>query len=99
MTREEEKEQRAEGIVKEAEADCGCRIPSPFDEVAAFAVMKALDLADAEAAAMRERAAEAVEALRREIPYERNQHPCSTTKRRAAAAIRALPTTGEVGRG
>jgi Lar family restriction alleviation protein len=37
-----------------------------------------------------EDAAKAVEALRREVPYEYNKHPCSTTMRRAAAAIRLL---------
>lgn len=37
-----------------------------------------------------EDAAKAVEALRREVPYEYNRHPCSETKRRAIAAIRLL---------
>jgi hypothetical protein len=37
-----------------------------------------------------EDAAKAVEALRREVPYEYNRHPCSETKRRAVAAIRLL---------
>jgi hypothetical protein len=37
-----------------------------------------------------EEAAQAVEGLRREVPYEYNRHPCSTTMKRAAAAIRAL---------
>jgi len=42
-------------------------------------------------AAMREDAAKAVEGLRRETPYDYNQPPCTTTMKRGAAAIRALP--------
>lgn len=37
-----------------------------------------------------EEAAKAVEGLQRQVPYEYNRHPCSTTMKRAAAAIRAL---------
>jgi len=42
-----------------------------------------------------EDAAKAVEALRREVPYEYNRHPCSETKRRAIAAIRLLSQGGK----
>ena len=42
-----------------------------------------------------EDAAKAVEALRREVPYEYNKHPCSETKRRAIAAIRLLSQGGK----
>lgn len=37
-----------------------------------------------------EAAAKAVESLRREVPYDFNRHPCTTTMSRAAAAIRGL---------
>jgi hypothetical protein len=35
-------------------------------------------------------AAKAVEGMRREIPYDHNRHPCSTTKTRAAKIVRSF---------
>lgn len=37
---------------------------------------------------------QAVSALRREVPYDHNRHPCAVTKARAVNAIRKLATVG-----
>ena len=70
------------------------------DEYDSIARAKIESFADAEAAAMRERAAGACEANKYgDIAHDHETRMCDDVCDECAAAIRALPATGEVGRG
>ena len=86
------------------------QIPEPkavisIETATAFAMVYAKERADAEAAAMRERAALECERIEAEYwtkwktDYDMHDQGMSNGAALAAEAVRALPATGEVGRG
>lgn len=111
MTREAETRSK---LIAQITSAPGWELPEPQAAVSIeTAVAFALAFADAEAAAMRERAAKAMEALAAEkrAAMHPEGHPmaggivdgmrdrAASAYDHAAAAIRALPAAGEVGRG